>query len=79
MDYCDAGDLFAKINAQRGVLMAETQVLDMFVQICLAMKHIHDRKILHRDIKSQNIFITQGGIMKLGDFGIAKIMNRYTV
>ncbi|KAF6034950.1 NEK1 [Bugula neritina] len=75
MDYCDAGDLFAKINAQRGVLMAETQVLDMFVQICLAMKHIHDRKILHRDIKSQNIFITQGGIMKLGDFGIAKIMN----
>ena len=29
------------------------QVLDYFVQICLALKHVHDRKILHRDLKSQ--------------------------
>ncbi|XP_067944061.1 serine/threonine-protein kinase Nek1-like [Watersipora subatra] len=75
MDFCDAGDLFARINAQRGVLMQEAQILDMFVQISLAIKHIHDRKILHRDIKSQNIFITRGGIMKVGDFGISKVMN----
>eukprot|EP01044_Picomonas_judraskeda_P002573 COSAG03_NODE_188_length_10927_cov_5.525028_5_plen_67_part_00 len=32
-----------------------------FVQICLAMKHVHDRKVLHRDIKTQNIFLTRGG------------------
>ena len=33
------------------------QVLDYFVQICLALKHVHDRKILHRDLKSQVCFI----------------------
>ncbi|OXB55521.1 hypothetical protein ASZ78_006255 [Callipepla squamata] len=53
MDYCEGGDLFRKINAQKGVLFSEDQILDWFVQICLAIKHIHDRKILHRDIKSQ--------------------------
>ncbi|XP_074651096.1 serine/threonine-protein kinase Nek1-like isoform X2 [Tubulanus polymorphus] len=75
MDYCDGGDLYSKINSQRGMLFNEDQVLDWFVQICLAMKHIHDRKILHRDIKSQNIFSTKRGVIKLGDFGIAKVLN----
>ena len=39
------------------------------------MKHIHDRKVLHRDIKSQNIFLTQTGMIKMGDFGIARVLN----
>lgn len=39
------------------------------------MKHVHDRKILHRDLKSQNVFLTKKGIVKLGDFGIAKVLN----
>ncbi|XP_060075808.1 serine/threonine-protein kinase Nek1-like [Ylistrum balloti] len=75
MDFCEKGDLYSKINSQRGLLIPEDQVLDMFVQMCLAIKHIHDRKILHRDIKSQNIFITADGRIKLGDFGIAKVLN----
>jgi NIMA (never in mitosis gene a)-related kinase len=36
------------------------------------MKHVHDRKIIHRDLKTQNIFLTSDGLIKLGDFGIAK-------
>ncbi|XP_027491413.1 serine/threonine-protein kinase Nek1 isoform X7 [Corapipo altera] len=75
MDYCEGGDLFKKINAQKGVLFSEDQILDWFVQICLALKHIHDRKILHRDIKSQNIFLTKDGTIQLGDFGIARVLN----
>jgi NIMA (never in mitosis gene a)-related kinase len=57
MEYADGGDLdnyiktFAKNN--RGKLIPEKQVMNLFVQICLAIKHIHDRKILHRDLKSQ--------------------------
>uniref|UniRef100_G3PLX9 non-specific serine/threonine protein kinase n=1 Tax=Gasterosteus aculeatus TaxID=69293 RepID=G3PLX9_GASAC len=75
MDYCEGGDLFKKINTQKGVLFSEEQILDWFVQICLALKHVHDRKILHRDIKSQNIFLTKDGTVQLGDFGIARVLN----
>ncbi|XP_008072960.1 serine/threonine-protein kinase Nek1 [Carlito syrichta] len=75
MDYCEGGDLFQRINAQKGVFFHEEQILDWFVQICLALKHVHDRKILHRDIKSQNIFLTKDGTVQLGDFGIARVLN----
>lgn len=40
----------------------------------LAIKHIHDRKILHRDLKTQNIFMTQTNQIKIGDFGIARVL-----
>ena len=36
------------------------------------MKHCHDKNILHRDIKSENVFCTKNGFLKLGDFGIAR-------
>ena len=69
------GDLKSRINAQKGTLFDENLILDWFTQISLAVKHIHDRKILHRDLKSQNIFLNKDGIIKLGDFGIAKCLN----
>ncbi|KAM8939452.1 serine/threonine-protein kinase Nek1 [Pelodytes ibericus] len=75
MDYCEGGDLFKRINTQKGVLFSEDQIMNWFVQLCLALKHVHDRKILHRDIKSQNIFLTKSGTIQLGDFGIARILN----
>ncbi|XP_069826075.1 serine/threonine-protein kinase Nek5-like isoform X2 [Dendropsophus ebraccatus] len=76
MEYCDCGDLMNRINKQRGVLLDEDQILNWFVQISLGLKHIHDRKVLHRDIKAQNIFLTNNGtIVKLGDFGIARMLN----
>ncbi|XP_068206151.1 uncharacterized protein [Palaemon carinicauda] len=75
MDYCGGGDLHTLISNRKGVLFPEDRVLDWFVQLCLAIKYIHDRRILHRDIKSQNVFLTDDGKVRLGDFGIAKIMN----
>src|SRR5690242_19746516 len=52
MDYADGGDLQIRIRSQKGKYFSENQIVDWFTQICLAIKHIHDRKILHRDIKS---------------------------
>nr|XP_006123320.1 serine/threonine-protein kinase Nek5-like [Pelodiscus sinensis] len=77
MEYCDGGDLMRRINMQHGVLFDEDQILSWFVQISLGLKHIHDRKVLHRDIKAQNILLSNNGmIAKLGDFGIARMLNK---
>ncbi|XP_028638735.1 serine/threonine-protein kinase Nek5 [Grammomys surdaster] len=76
MEYCDGGDLMQRIQRQQGVLFSEDQILCWFVQISLGLKHIHGRKILHRDIKSQNIFLCKNGMVaKLGDFGTARTLN----
>nr|XP_009910180.1 PREDICTED: serine/threonine-protein kinase Nek5 [Haliaeetus albicilla] len=79
MEYCDGGDLMKRINMQHGVLFDEDQILSWFVQISLGLKHIHDKKILHRDLKAQNIFLSNNGrVAKLGDFGIARQLNSTT-
>ncbi|XP_018764165.2 serine/threonine-protein kinase Nek5 [Serinus canaria] len=76
MEYCDGGDLMKRIDMQHGVLFDEDQILSWFVQISLGLKHIHDKKILHRDVKAQNVFLSNNGqVAKLGDFGIARQLN----
>jgi len=82
MDFADGGDLQTRIKAKHkdsktdGKLeyWSEDHVLNWFTQMCLALKHVHDRKVLHRDLKSQNIFLTKKDMVKLGDFGIAKVL-----
>lgn len=44
MDYADGGDLSMKIKEQNGKLFSENEILNWFTQVCLAIKHIHDRK-----------------------------------
>jgi len=48
--------------------------MNWFVQLCLSLEYIHGRKILHRDIKSSNVFLTRNNTIKLGDFGISKVL-----
>ena len=51
MSYADGGDLHEQIvraREQGGRLFPEWQILDWFAQICLALKHVHDKNILHR-------------------------------
>ncbi|KAJ8614463.1 hypothetical protein CTAYLR_000836 [Chrysophaeum taylorii] len=77
MEYCDGGDLDAAIKRRRnlGKPFAELHVMRIFVQLTLALKYIHHHKILHRDIKPQNVFLTSDGCVKLGDFGVAKSLS----
>lgn len=71
-EYADGGDLEQKIEAQKKKPFPETQILDYFTQICLALQHLHKKHIIHRDLKGGNVFLMQSGLVKLGDFGIAK-------
>jgi serine/threonine protein kinase len=50
--------------------------MNWFVQLCFAVKYIYDRKILHRDLKLSNIFLCSNGDIKLGDFGISKVLDK---
>ena len=71
-EYADGGDLSEKIKSQNKKPFTELEILNYFTQICLALKHIHEKKIIHRDLKSSNIFLMKNGLIKLGDFGISK-------
>uniref|UniRef100_A0A8C4MIB9 Serine/threonine-protein kinase Nek3 n=1 Tax=Equus asinus asinus TaxID=83772 RepID=A0A8C4MIB9_EQUAS len=75
MEYCDGGDLMQKIKHQKGRLFPEDTILNWFTQMCLGVNHIHKKRVLHRDIKSKNIFLTQNGRVKLGDFGSACLLS----
>ena len=73
-EFADGGDLAQKIEQQKKKPFPESQILDYITQICLALQHVHKKKIIHRDLKSGNVFLMKSGIIKLGDFGIAKVL-----
>lgn len=76
MDYCEGGDLSDRIKKNRhaGKNFPQEQILRWFTQAVLALKYIHDKHILHRDLKSGNFFLSKSGNIKMGDFGIAKVL-----
>jgi NIMA (never in mitosis gene a)-related kinase len=77
-EYADSGDLHQKIQSQKkkNELFSESQIINWLIQICLALRYIHKLKIIHRDIKPSNIFLTKEGLIKLGDFGISKALQK---
>ncbi|CAF4428376.1 unnamed protein product [Rotaria magnacalcarata] len=76
MAYCEGGDLYTKLKEKKAKKesLAEDQLIEWFIQICMALQYIHDKNILHRDLKTQNIFLTKNDIVKVGDLGIARAL-----
>ena len=79
MTYCEGGDLAATIKrrAKKEDNFTEAEVLDWFVQLVMALHHVHSKKILHRDLKTRNLFLGEGGV-KIGDLGVARLLGAST-
>ena len=78
-EYAPNGDLHQLIKKHKlqSTTINEHEIWTYFIQICLGLQYLHTNNIMHRDIKSANIFIDSNNQIKLGDFGIIKIMPAY--
>lgn len=72
MEYIEGDPIYLYCDAKR---LDIRDRLRLFCQVCDAVDYAHQKQIIHRDIKPNNILVTSGGIPKLFDFGIAKILN----
>jgi NIMA (never in mitosis gene a)-related kinase len=78
MEYCECGDLGEYIENKKKTkfLLHEKEIWKFFLKITLGLADIHKTKILHRDLKSLNIFLKKENDIRVGDLGVAKILNQ---
>ncbi|CAB4438486.1 unnamed protein product [Rhizophagus irregularis] len=70
LEYCEGGELYDFL-VERGRLR-ENLARKMFGQLCRAVKYCHDRRVVHRDLKLENILLDAYNNIKLGDFGFTR-------
>lgn len=78
MEFCDDGDLFQKIthHQQNKSKFEEEHIWKVLYDVVNGLKALHDLKILHRDMKSANIFMNKDGQAKLGDMNVSKVAKK---
>ena len=78
MEYADNGDLYQKIveYKKRKIYFEEIDIWKIFIQLVKGLKALHDLRILHRDLKSANVFLFKNGNAKLGDLNVSKVAKR---
>ena len=76
--YAAGGTLHEYVTKNGGTGLPEHVVWRLLIQLALALQHMHHQRILHRDIKSLNVFLGEKGVVKLGDLGVAKVLSTQT-
>ena len=78
MEFADRGDLYQQIVAHKKTakFFEESDIWRIFIQLVKGLKALHDLKILHRDMKSANVFLFSDGCAKLGDLNVSKVARR---
>ena len=78
MEFADRGDLYQKIvqHKKSAQFFEESDIWQIFIQLVKGLKALHDLKILHRDMKSANVFLFSNGSAKLGDLNVSKVARR---
>ena len=71
MEYCQKGDLFTYKEKNKKPFV-DNVIWKNFIHICMGLFHLHSKGIVHRDLKTLNIFLTKEGVAKIGDFGEAR-------
>ena len=76
-ELAEGGNLHDKLRrvGRAKTLLNEKLVWKYFIQTALGLYHIHARNILHRDVKCMNIFLTRNDDVKVGDLGVAKVLD----
>ena len=76
-EHASGGDLAKHLASlqQAGKRLPLPTALEWSVQLLLALKYMHSRRVLHRDIAIKNIFLTASGLVKLGDFGVSRVLD----
>ncbi|KEP61824.1 UNVERIFIED_CONTAM: protein kinase (incomplete catalytic triad) [Hammondia hammondi] len=71
MEFCPNGDVKQVIDRSYRSL-TEKRIRHWFFQLVQAVHYLHERNVIHRDIKSQNVFLSRDGSVRLGDFGLSR-------
>ncbi|KAL4502417.1 hypothetical protein ABPG72_012004 [Tetrahymena utriculariae] len=75
MEFCENGDLLQYIKKQKNQFINENKIWLFFLQMLLGLHNIHQQKVLHRDFKTMNIFLTKNSTeIRIGDLGVAKFL-----
>lgn len=76
MEYAEEGDIARRIKQCKTnkTYMSENDIWSLMIQMIQGLKALHDKKIMHRDLKSANVFLMKDGTVKIGDLNVSKVV-----